>query len=495
MKSLSFLTVALLFLPTAVGAAEARLAGLDLDVSLDPERGVIQERARLTIEAESAAELTFELGSDFVVEKVEAGDRIVEYRKAGPRVRVAFSPPLAGREEVVFRVSGTPRRNGKPLIGPRWAALGGDDRWYPTLPLSWGPATLTLRLPQGWRAIGNGRSDAADGGRWRTSAAVRHVAFVASPQLAPLRDGKVVDTPLTLSLAGGEVDTTCELFERPLAWFSAGRRPYAFERFNLAFVPGLTHRVQGSGFLALPTGTPLATQADAADLIAGQWYGEWLAGDGRWMEAFAASDALEFARDREPPTELERLRSDYRALPRREDVPLSRASTHTPATIVRGKGSAAPAMIREIVGTRGYYRAIQELFDGPPAPRRSLRGVRDVFEKHAGNSLLRAFSEWFDRTGVPAIQADLRTLRTQDGNWRADILRTQDGNWRADITLRQTESIYALPLEVVLLGPGQQHRETIRLEDELTTVYYILPFEPVRLRVDPLNRLFLRAEE
>ena len=161
-------------------------------------------------------------------------------------------------------------------------------------------------------------------------------------------------------------------------------------------------------------------------------------------------------------------------------MPLSRADSKTPDEVVRGKGSAAPDAVRIFAGNREFFKALGDLFGGPAGPPMSLDGVRAVFEQRGGRSLERPFSDWFDRIGVPDLEAKLRSHPSATGGWRADISITQKGD------------PYALPVEVVLYGPGQSHRETVEVSDGTTTVYYILPFEPTRIELDPLDRIYGR---
>ena len=59
-----------------------------------------------------------------------------------------------------------------------------------------------------------------------------------------------------------------------LAWLAGALAPYPFETLNVVLLPGVAERAQGGGIVIVPAETPLAASTDAADLIAGQWFGE-----------------------------------------------------------------------------------------------------------------------------------------------------------------------------------------------------------------------------
>jgi hypothetical protein len=314
---------------------------------------------------------------------------------------------------------------------------------------------------------------------WASSKPLRRLAVAAAPGLA-LSEGKVVTTPLLV--ASRDPDRAAALarvLSDPLAWFSGALAPYGFDELNVVFLDGLEGRSWAGGMAVVPAGTPLEGPSEGADLLAGHWFGERLAGDGRWIEAFAAWEAVTYCRDRSLPlpSEIARLREAFFALDH-GDLPLALADRKAPDEIVRGKGSAVPEMVRLVVGDRAFFQAITDLFENPGPQPMSLERLREVFEKRAGRTLDRTFSDWFDRPGAPQFDTELR-VRPASG-----------GGWRADLTLRQRRGAYALPLEVVFHGPGQSHRETVDVSAETTAVFYVLPFEPARVEVDPLGKLY-----
>lgn len=470
-------------LASIAGAADgdARVLHTDIHLSLDPDRGLIRQDVELQLAGSGSMRLSFALSDDLVVERSRADRGIVEHRRGEDRLVLLLDPPLDGERVVSMTITGRPQRGSDDLVTDRWAVLGADDLWYPVLPGSLATARIRVEAPEGWAVLGPGRPS-GEGTDWNASRPVRGLALAAAPALA-LTSARLPGTEFRLLAPEGvSAADLAESFRDPMAWFSGALAPYGFDGFNLALVPGFHHHMRGSGVVVAPASTPRNTRQDAAALLAGQWFGERLAGSGTWIRAFEAWQAVTYARDRSLPlpTEIAELRDRYLELPASRDVPLSRTTPASPDAVVRGKGSAAPDMIRLIVGNRRFFRALEDLFAGDPGPPLAIERFRAAFEARAGNPLVRAFSEWFDRRGLPRLTAELETRPVSDDTWNARL------------TLTQRDGVWLLPVEVAFVGLDREHRETIRVENETTTVEYALPFEPARVEIDPLHRLFLR---
>jgi aminopeptidase N len=95
-----------------------------------------------------------------------------------------------------------------------------------------------------------------------------------------------------------------------------------------------------------------------------------------------------------------------------------------------------------------------------------------------------AFREWFERAGIPRLRITFRTAPAGSGGYRADVRIDQPG------------LVFHLPVDLAFYGrDGGERRETVELTGDTTAVYYLMDFEPLRLEVDPLGRLFQHAPE
>jgi hypothetical protein len=464
-------------------AIDLRVSRIDLDVTLDPIAGTLQETVALVVAGKGAAHLVFAIDEGLSVKTSRANEGTVDHRQAGSELIVDLDPPLDTARTLTFTIGGRPRRGTETEIDPKRAVLAPSSAWYPQLRHTWATTAVTVRLPAGWAAMAPGtaaKQPAPGVFRFTTERPVRSIAVAAAPGLR-IVEGSIVRVPFRLATTASNapVKADAQRLGPAMAWLSGALAPYPFDAFGLVTLPGYSGRVQASGLMIVGTSVPLSTDADGADLLAGQWFGEALGGDGAWIEAFAAWEACVFARDRSLPVpgEIARLRAGYFGL-LSGDVALGSAPATAPVEVLRGKGSAAPDMVRLIAGDRAVFNAVRELFAAPPGPALSLGDVKAAIEKQANRPLDRAFGDWFERAGAPEFESNLRSFPAAGGGFRADIAVTQK------------RGAYALPVEIVVYGAGQEHRETIEVAEPATRVFYVLPFAPTRIEIDPLNRIF-----
>ncbi len=487
LAGIAILAALLISIPTSVSEAggDLRILHFDLDVTLDPPSGTLQETVALVVSGQGTAHLVFAIDEGLSVKTSRTSEGAIDHRQAGSELIVDLDPALDGPRTLTFTIGGRPRRGTEIEIDGTHAILAPSSAWYPQARHVWATTTLTVRVPAGWTVAAAGvpeTSPAPGSFRFTTKRPVRSIAVAASPGLKTV-SGSIVAVPFRLATTAvnAPLAATVRKLAPAMAWLSGALAPYPFDGFSLVLLPGYSGRVQASGLLIVGSWIPLATDADGADLLAGQWFGEALGGDGAWIEAFAAWEACVFSRDRSLPLpgDIARLRAGYFRL-LSGDVALGSAPATAPAEVLRGKGSAAPDMVRLVAGDRAMFDAVRELFAAPPGPPRSLFYVKATIERHAQRLLDRTFDDWFSRAGAPEFESELRSYSAAGGGFRADV------------TVTQKRGAYALPVELVIYGAGEEHRETIEVADHSNNVFYILPFAPERVELDPLNRIFRR---
>ena len=458
---------------------------IDLDVTLDPSAGTLEETVKLVVSGKGTVHVVFTIDEGLSVKTSRTGDGTVDHRQAGSELIVDLDPPLNGPRTLTFTIGGRPRGGTETEIDSTRAVLAPSSAWYPQLRHMWATTALTVRVPAGWTAIAPGtptRESAPEAFRFTTTRPVRSIAVAAAPGLRIVL-ASIVAVPFRLATTASiaPLAAAAQKLGPAMAWLSGALAPYPFDGFALVLLPGYSGRVQASGLLIVGSSVPLATDADGADLIAGQWFGEALGGDGAWIEAFAAWEACVFARDRSLPLpgDITRLRAGYFRL-LSGDVALGSAPATAPAEVLRGKGSAAPDMVRLVAGDRAMFDAVRELFAAPSGPPRSLLNVKETIEKHALRPLDRVFGDWFSRAGAPEFESEVHSYPASGGGFRADVAVTRK------------RGAYALPVYIVIYGAGEEHRETIEVAEPATIVIYILPFAPRRVEVDPRHRIFRR---
>ncbi len=485
--------IAALFLATAVTAGvpadapDVRLVGVEIDVRVRPELRTLEQDVRLELDGRGALWVDLRLHPDLVVERCESPGGSVEHRRAGSQVRVIFVTPLDGPRVVRLRVTGHPRDGVDDRITPNWVALDPDLDWYPRVEGAFHCAVLRVRIDDAWTVAAPGAGQRETDGEWvfRPERPVREVAVVASRGLG-VATGEIVGIALRIA-SPGAADRLAEMrssFADPIAWFSGALAPYPFDGLTLALVPGLPGRIEGSGFVAVPDDERPRTRSDAASMLAGQWHGQWIGADGAWIRAFAAWHAEAYARDRNlaPAADLARARETYLRLDPSRDVALEDAGREAPDAVVRGKGAPATEMVRSSIGARRFLRVLDGLVALAPGPV-SFSDLQSLVRSESGPEGVRALEDWFGKAGVPRLRVTLR------------VMEAAGGGHRADVRIEQLSGDYAIPVDIVLVGPGAERRETISIEDASTDLVYLVDFEPRRIEVDPLGRLFARPAE
>ena len=464
-----------------------RLTAVDIDLRLRPALGTLEQDVRLELEGDGATWVDLRLHPGLVVERCESSVGTADYRQSGEQLRVIFDSPLDGGVEVRLRITGHPRDGSDDRIEPRWVALDPDLDWYPRLDGAFHTAVVRVRIDDGWTVAAPGEGRREDDGRWvfRPEGRVRELAVVAAPGLGTAAT-EIVRSPLRVVApdAAGSAAAMKVLFADPFAWFSGALAPYPFDGLTVALVPGLPERVEASGFIAVPADAPPRSASDAASMLSGQWHGQWIDADGPWIRAFAAWHAAAYARDRNlpPPADIALARVGYFRLDPQRDIAIEDATRRTPDAVLRGKGAAATEMIRTLIGPRRFLRVLDGLVALAPG-HVTYSDLRALIRAEAGPEGVRALDDWFGRAGVPRLRVTLR------------VMDAAGGGYRADLRIEQKSGDYAIPIDVVLIGAGEQRRETISIVEATTDLYYLIDFRPRRIEVDPLGRLFARPAE
>jgi hypothetical protein len=460
------------------------VVGIDVRLELRPEQGLITETARITLEGTSGPVIRFQLNRGLMVERSRGGNGVARHSQTGDTLTVTLAAPMKDeRRTLTFQITGRPQFHGTDRVSGKSAVLGSVDHWIPTLPSTAAEIDLEVVAPPGWTVLGSGEpvpGQTGDVHRFRSRQPVRSIGLAAAPELV-ITSSTLARTPLRV--AGGDsrdAEELAPIFSDPLTWLSGTVAPYPFEGLNLAFIPGLEHPVYAGGFIAVPSDLALTTLADGADLMASLWCGQYLAGDGPWMESLAAWQAVAYARDRGQgiPSRIAAQRDDYLSMSLNQDVAILRAADNTREAVVRGKGSAAWEMIRLTCGNRHFQERMTALVAGAFGPALRFEEVRARFGAGSQEPVEKVFADWFDRTGLPALTTGLKTFPTSRNEWRTDL------------SIRQSGRPYTMTLDVVFHGAGREHRETVKIDQETTQLLYVLPFQAIRVELDPLGRIY-----
>ncbi|MEB3328785.1 MAG: hypothetical protein VKQ33_06095 [Candidatus Sericytochromatia bacterium] len=491
----------LLALPVPLGAglpgprlppapvARARLAITDatVDLTLRASTRSLQGLARLRLAPGAAGLAELALHPALTPTRVRLGERPLAWRREGARLLIGLPVGFTGGVlEVAWH--GRPQLRGpagvRQDVEPRVALLRPDGAWWPCPPGATPPIALTVRLPEGWRAIAvNPHAEFHRTGRVAglKAATLEAVGLVAGPFSPVVRAGLRGWGP---ARGQGEAD-------RPL--------PALLRAHGLAPSPGLRWVELPPGFApvacaglsaAPPAPGPEGAQA-AALAFAPQGAAGADAPDRPWLvEALAAYLARASVRGGAPDALQRHLASEYQAyLASREgpDVPIRAAlAAEGPRreAVLGLKGGLAWALVRAALGEEAFWALLR-------AWQRELqagRGDMAAFLALAPRPLS-WLSAWLEEPGLPAI------------SFEALCVEQHAGRWRVTGALTHRAGLLGVPTELALITADGVERVPFRTFAPRMPFTFVTRSRPLRLVLDaagqaPLvRRTHLRIRE
>ncbi len=155
------------------------------------------------------------------------------------------------------------------------------------------------------------------------------------------------------------------------------------------------------------------------------------------------------------------------------DAPLSQLDDANGHTIGASKGFLALELLSNTIGKAKFHKALQHMADQYSAAGLSwedfLRGLETVH----GGSLQEFYRQWFDRNGAPAWHT----------TW-------QQHNDTLQLTIRQTDTVYSLPLEVLITyAHGQSVLQYIQIQEREAQIQLPVSGAVATVQVDPFFKV------
>jgi aminopeptidase N len=151
-------------------------------------------------------------------------------------------------------------------------------------------------------------------------------------------------------------------------------------------------------------------------------------------------------------------------------------------SVVAGKGAWVHNMLRTIIGTQGYSQLLRQYVQEYGGKAGSTRAFKELAEGIYGNELDWFFAEWINTTGVPLFDVDYLVYRTRDG-------------FRVSGSVKQDRDLFRMPVEITVETSDDKATGTIDLSGK-TTPFDIETFSmPLKVLVDPENKILRDSEE
>ncbi|HMI32009.1 MAG TPA: M1 family aminopeptidase [Candidatus Limnocylindrales bacterium] len=496
-------------------------------LEIDLQKKELRGRAALTIEAicEGLRDVQLD-AAELDIAKVSAGARAARHESVGETLRVRLPRPLrAGQRTTIEIAYSTRPRKGFFFVGPTeaegdrhaagWSQGQADDThwWIPCLESTESRATLEMivTVPQGYRAIGNGRliSRRVSARRktvtyhWRQDTV--HPAYLISlvvGKFVELRDraGKV---PLHGYVPRGSEAKGRDLFRKTPFMIETFSKvfgyPYPYPKYAQSTVVDFTFGgMENTGATTL-TVRALQTPEEAIDQtyetlisheLAHQWWGDlvtcrdWSEG---WLnEGFATYSEIVFweaehGRDEADFARLEQMCSylvedygDYRR-------PIVETRFRYPSDVfdrhLYEKGACVVHMLRSTLGDSVWRRSLKRYLERHAFSGVETSDLRRACEEESGKNLTWFFDQWLHRGGHPEIKVSRE--------WDADsksLLLTVEQVQEPDAV---TPAVFRIPTVLELAVGNRRLRLPIDIQQRKETIQIALPAQPRYVALDP----------
>ena len=511
-KSLTVLLVATALLAPIPGspAADASPVSLhhDLRVVLAPESQRLSGIDALTVKADGAASLVFQLSRTAVVHEVRIHDQNhpfefkegklevplgADNRLESLLVTIKYSAVFADRAPEAPSNTDNPGFGVVGVISEKGAFLLAGSGWYPELSRSFPTFRLSVDAPAGVLAVSAGRSlgheSTADRtlSGWQVDHPLPGLSLSAGRYLLRERKSNRVAIATYFSQENDELSPVyLDTVAKYIGVYEHLIGPYPFEKFAVVenfFPTGYgfpSYTLLGSTVLRLP----FILDTSLGHEIAHSWWGNGVLVDargGNWCEGLTTylSDYLYKERSSEAEAReyrLQILRNFTTLVTPDHDFPLSRfQSRYDPASQAIGYGKAAMVfhMLRRKLGEQAFWGALQEVYRRRLFQETSWKDLQTAFERQAGTSLEPFFSQWLSRKGAPRLTLS-HALRERQG----------DG-WVVTGEIKQELPLYALELNAAVAAGEQIRHETLSISRETNPIRINAPAQPLSATLDP----------
>jgi len=463
-------------------------AGRVIDIQLDPASHALQGELRQRLPAGGS----FRLLEGLTVTAARRGDDALSLTQDDEG---RWQVPPGDDTPVTLRWRGTLPAAGKGdrhWVGADGSLLPTRAGWYPHLRQSPGPLHVTVRVPEGQRAVASGslleerQTDDGYVGRYQHPQ-TRELEIAAGPwqlrerEVAGVRLRTLFPEALDAAFAERYLSQTAEhlaLFQErlgplPYASFSIAASP---QPVGLAF-PGFT--LLGERVIPLP----FIPRTSLPHELMHAWWGAGVGVDyasGNWSEAlttYLADHALA-EQDGAAPALRQRWLTDLGALPAEQERALvAFRGAQDPAGRLIGyqQGALVFHMLRQRIGDAAFTRGLRALAADWMHRTADWSALIDAFSEAAGEPQAPFLDPWLTRPGRPQLQLEAVTTATADDGYRLVVELSQRGAhapWPLDVPLAvDTE---AGP--VTFTRPMTQRRQTFELA---------VASRPLALTVDP----------
>ena len=402
-------------------------------------------------------------------------------------------------------------------IGPEGMYLSGESQWYPDVEGSLSAYRVTVRVPQDWTVVTQGRKkeEATSSGNasstWVVPDRSEALTLVANKFVTKSRewkgqDGKRVELatyffPDNAGLADEYLDATSKYLDAYVSILG----DYPFEKFAVVenfFASGLgmpSFTLLGSGSIKRHYVQPYALGHE----IVHSWIGNSVfnrAGHGNWVEGLTTYLTNyywhELVQDDRQALEQRRLMMQSYSVyvTPEQDYPVARflrKIDERDNAIGYQKSALVFHQLRREIGDDSFWRGLKTFVSQYRNRPADWEAIEAVFSHESNQDLRWFFEQWVERPGAPTLSL---------GDISARRVAGEDGRdaWQLTVRLRQTGNPFrmAIPIRIVMKDATETRWMAISLSSE-DVAEFVLAHQPLQVELDPdlmAFRRFARAQ-
>lgn len=450
-------------------------------------------------------------GKGMTVSRITSDGHAVPIAHRDNRLRLPLPTEAVAGQDVVFTISygGVPADGLRLLNNIHGDRTAFSENWYHRarqwLPMIDHPADkatgeLIVTTKADYQVVSNGtiveQLDLPGGLRrthWKQETPISSWLYSLGVARFIVRQGGIVrGVPLSYWAFPQDADKGLTALEKDargsFEFFLDHVGPYAYSKLAHVEAAGMGGGTEHVSNIFYGEKSVTAGNAPVVHETAHQWFGDAVTEDDWndvWLsEGFATYFTLlytEHARGRD--AFVDGLRRSRNAVLRLEtalpNTPVVHANLDEAATqpnnrLVYEKGAWTLHMLRDLIGTEPFWRGIRLYYQRHMNGVASTADLRRAMEEVSGQDLRWFFSEWLNRSGVPAIS----------GNWRYDSAAKQ-----IVVSVRQTQTgdpfRFSLGVGVSAAGAAPATYQKMQVTGRDTVFNIPADTEPASVVLDP----------
>ncbi len=479
----------------------------DLDVTLDPETGYLETIDNITL-PQAVSETSFSLHAALKLHIETPGAKIIDVKNGRTSVpikqyviklpsqqtslKIQYSGKIQHKLSDRSRDYSGWRETTAGIISEQGVFLSPSSYWFPIFgnaPLDF---TLHTTLPQGWKAITQGKKSGKNS--WSETSPQDDIYLIAGKYLIYQRPSAIAKLQVYLhqpdqALARHYLQATDDY----LKLFSKLIGPYPYTKF------ALVENFWESGY-GMPSFTllgpkvirlPFILQSSYPHEILHNWWGNGVFVDyskGNWSEGlttYLADHLIKEQHGQGSEYRHDALQSYADYVSDNHESALKDFIGHngqTSQAIGYGKTMMFFHMLRLYLGDEIFLQGIRQFYRDNLFKTASFDQIQQALEKASGKDLSAEFTQWTGRIGAPALEiADPVSEMTDTGIKLSFILRQ---------TQKEEPFLLHVPVYIQIADAKDAVRKMVTVSERETTLTFTLDKQPLRIRVDPLFDLF-----